>query len=162
MKEYITIGQIINTHGLKGELKVYPLTDDIRRFRKLKSVFIGEVEKQVIWCKLQTDRVILKLEDINSIEEAEKYKGTYIKVSRKDAVKLPEGRYFIVDIIGCTVYDEKDTEIGPVYDVIQTGSNDVYWIKGENEVLIPAIKDVVVKMDIENKKIVIKPLEEWQ
>jgi 16S rRNA processing protein RimM len=162
MKEYITIGQIINTHGVKGELKIYPLTDDIRRFRKLKSVFIDELEKQVIWCKLQTDRVILKLEGIESIEEAEKYKSKYIKVSRKDAVKLPEGRYFIVDIIGCTVYDENNIEIGPVYDVIQTGSNDVYWVKGKNEVLIPAIKDVVVKMDIQNKRIVIKPLGAWQ
>ena len=162
MKEYLSIGQIINTHGLKGELKVYPLTDDTRRFRKLKSVFIDNVERKVLWCKLQSDKVILKIEGIETVEEAENYKRKYIEVKREDAVQLNEGEYFIADIIGCEVVDENGFVFGPVGDVIQTVSNDVYWVKGKNELLVPALKTVIVKMDIENRKIVIKPLEVWQ
>ncbi|MDP4178006.1 MAG: ribosome maturation factor RimM [Bacillota bacterium] len=162
MKEMITIGQIINTHGLKGELKVYPLTDDIRRYRKLSKFFIDGIEKKVVWCKLQTDRVILKLEDINTIEEASNYKNKYIEVKREDAVKLEEGRFFIADIIGCSVIDTENVNFGTVYDVIKTGSNDVYWVKGQEDLMVPALESVVVKIDIENKQIVIKPLEQWQ
>ena len=162
MKEYLSIGQIINTHGLKGELKVYPLTDDIRRFRKLKSVFIDKVERKVLWCKLQSDKVVLKIEGIETVEEAENYKRKYIEVRREDAVQLNEGEYFIADIIGCEVVDENDFVFGPVGDVIQTVSNDVYWVKGKNELLVPALKTVIVKMDIDNRKIIIKPLEVWQ
>jgi len=162
MKEYLSIGQIINTHGLKGELKVYPLTDDIRRFRKLKSVFIDKVERKVLWCKLQSDKVILKIEGIETVEEAENYKRKYIEVRREDAVQLNEGEFFIADIIGCEVEDENGFVFGPVGDVIQTVSNDVYWVKGKNELLVPALKTVIVKMDIDNRKIIIKPLEVWQ
>lgn len=162
MKEYLSIGQIINTHGLKGELKVYPLTDDIRRFRKLKSIFIDGMERKVLWCKLQSDRVVLKIEGIETVEEAENYKRKYIEVRREDAVQLNEGEYFIADIIGCEVVDENGFIFGPVGDVIQTVSNDVYWVKGKNELLVPALKTVIVKMDIANKKIIIKPLEVWQ
>lgn len=162
MKDMITIGQIVNTHGLKGEVKIYPLTDDIRRYRKVNKVFIDGNEKKVVWCKLQVDKVILKLEEINTIEEATKYKNKYIDVKREDAVKLEEGRYFITDIIGCNVFDTEDINLGTVYDVIKTGSNDVYWVKGKEDIMIPAMENIVVKIDVENKKIVIKPLEEWQ
>lgn len=162
MKQFITVGQIINTHGIKGELKIYPLTDDLRRFRKLQKVYVEGVEKNVVWCKLQTDKVILKIEGIDSVEEAMKYKEKYLDVSREDAVKLPEGSYFITDIIGCSVVGENGAEYGKIADVIKTGSNDVYWIKEGKELLIPALKDIVIDMDIENKRIVIKPVETWQ
>ncbi len=162
MKQFITVGQIINTHGLNGELKVYPLTDDIKRFRKLKKVYINEIERQVVWCKLQVDKVILKIEGIDSIEDAVKYKEKYIEVSREDAVKLPEGRYFVTDIIGCTVVDENGVDYGKIYDVIHTKNNDVYWIKEGKELLIPVLKEIVVNIDVENQKITIKPVETWQ
>ncbi|MFL0268251.1 ribosome maturation factor RimM [Candidatus Clostridium radicumherbarum] len=162
MREFISIGQIINTHGLKGELKVFPLTDDIRRFRKLNEIYIDNVIKKVIWCKLQADKVIMKLEGIETIEEALKLKNKYIEVKREDAVELSEGEYFIADIIGCTVYDKNKVELGVVSDVIQTPSNDVYWVKGKNELLIPALKHVVRSISIENKEIIIEPLEVWQ
>lgn len=162
MKEFLAVGQIINTHGVKGEVKVYPLTDDIKRFRKLKSVFIDGEIKNIIWCKLQTDRVILKIQDIDSIEDAQKYKNKYLEVKRDDAVELAENEYFIADIVGCRVLDENNVELGKVYDVIQTGSNDVYWVKGKSEVLIPALKDIIVSIDIQKGDIVIKPLEVWQ
>lgn len=162
MKQFITVGQIINTHGLNGEVKVYPLTDDIKRFRKLKKIYINEVERQVVWCKLQVDRAILKIEGIDSIEDAVKYKEKYIEVSREDAVKLPEGRYFVTDIIGCTVVDENGVDYGKIYDVIHTKNNDVYWIKEGKELLIPVLKEIVVNIDVENQKITIKPVETWQ
>lgn len=162
MKQFITVGQIINTHGLNGEVKVYPLTDDIKRFRKLKKIYINEVERQVVWCKLQADKAILKIEGIDSIEDAVKYKEKYIEVSREDAVKLPEGRYFVTDIIGCTVVDENGVDYGKIYDVIHTKNNDVYWIKEGKELLIPVLKEIVVNIDVENQKITIKPVETWQ
>lgn len=163
MKEYITVGQIINTHGLKGEIKIYPLTDDIKRFKKLKNVYIDNKETKITWCKLQSDKIILKLEGIDTIEAAQKLKEKYIEIKREDAVKLPEGRYFITDIMECTVFDETGKELGKVANVIQTGSNDVYSVKGKDEdILIPALKSIVTKIDIENQTIVIKPLDTWQ
>jgi 16S rRNA processing protein RimM len=161
MKEELAIGQIINTHGVKGELKVHPLTDDMKRFKKLKYVLLDGVEKKVIWVKLQNNKVILKLEGIESMEEAEKLKSKYLKVSREDAVKLPEGRYFVVDIVGCKVVDTNGKHIGEVKEVIFTGSNDVYWVKGEKEVLVPVIESVVKDINIENKIITIEPVEVW-
>lgn len=162
MKETLKIGQIINTHGLKGELKIYPLTDDIRRFRKLKSVIIDGSQKNVSWCKMQNDRVILKIEDIDSIEQAMQYKNKYLEVKREEAVKLPEGRYYVADIIGCSVLDTDNHELGKVYDVIFTKNNDVYWVKGNKELLIPVLEHIVVSIDVEKKEIIIKPTKEWQ
>lgn len=161
MKEFLSVGQIINTHGIKGEVKVYPLTDDIRRFRKLKTIYIDDIEREITWCKLQADKVILKIEGIESPEEAYKYKNKYIKVKREEAVNLPKDRYFVTDIIGCKVVDENGKVFGDVAEVIFTGSNEVYWVKGENELLVPALKSVITKMDIENKAIIIKPVEIW-
>lgn len=161
MQELITIGQIINTHGLNGEVKVYPLTDDIRRFRKLEKVLVDGVEMKIVWCKLQTDKVILKFEGIDSIEQAQKYFKKYLEVRREDAVELPEGSYFIADLVGCTVYDTDGNNLGVVYDVLKTGSNDVYWIKEGKELLIPALKDIVLEVDVLNRKIVIKPVDTW-
>lgn len=161
MKEFLSVGQIINTHGLKGELKVHPLTDDIRRFRQLKKVYINGEERIISWCKFQNDKVILKIEGIDSIEDAMKYRNKYLEVSREDAIKLPEGRYFIADLIGCNVYDELGEDLGTLFDVIQTKSNDVYWVKGKKELLVPVLKTIVVNVDIEEREIVIKPVKEW-
>jgi 16S rRNA processing protein RimM len=162
MKEYLSIGQIINTHGVHGELKIYPLTDDIKRFRKLTKVFIDGIERNIIWCKLQSDKVILKIDGIDNMDEALKYKNKYLEVKREDAIQLSEGTYFIADLIGCTVEDEEGLPLGEVYDVLQTGSNDVYWVKNStNEFLIPALKSIVVNIDIVSQKIVVKPLKLW-
>jgi 16S rRNA processing protein RimM len=162
MEQFLTVGQIINTHGLKGELKIFPLTDDLRRFRKLKSVYIDGTAMNIVWCKLQADKVILKIENIDTIEEAMKYRSKYIEVTREDAVELKEGSFFITDLIGSSVFDETGNSLGIISDVIQTGSNDVYWIKAPKELLIPALKEIVTTIDVENKKIIIKPVELWQ
>jgi 16S rRNA processing protein RimM len=162
MKNFMSVGQIGKTHGLKGEVKVFPLTDTLERFKKLKSVYIdGEIRK-VEGCKLQSDKVILKIEGIDSIEQAELYRNKYLMVSREDAVKLPEGSYYVADLIDCSVYEEDGEELGKVYDVLHTPGNDVYWVKGNKEVLIPVLKHIIVSIDINKRVIIIKPVSEWQ
>lgn len=162
MKEYISIGQIINSHGVKGELKIFPLTDDLKRFIGLKKVYIDGTLRNVIWAKPAADRVILKIEGIESLEQALLYKNKYIEVNREDAVKLKEGNYFIADIIGCIVYDTLNNELGKVTEVLQTGSNDVYIVKGgSKDLLVPALKTVVQSIDVLEEKIIIKPEVEW-
>ncbi|MNI76958.1 Ribosome maturation factor RimM [compost metagenome] len=96
------------------------------------------------------------------MDDAIRLKGKYLKVSREDAVKLPKDTYFIADLIGCSVFDTDETPLGEVYDVIKTGSNDVYWVKGIKELLIPVLKEIVLDINVEDKKIVIKPVKEWQ
>lgn len=165
MEEYLEIGQIVNTNGLKGLLKVKPLTDDIRRFEELETVHIQKgsnlVEFKIQEVKYIKHMVLLKLEGIDDINEAEKYKNLYIKINRKDAVELEKNSYFIVDIINCEVYTEENELLGKVVDVFPTGSNDVYTVKNSDgkEILIPAISEVIKNVDIPNKKIIIHLLE---
>ncbi|WP_315114912.1 ribosome maturation factor RimM [Clostridium intestinale] len=162
MEQFLNVGQIVNTHGVKGEVKVFPLTDDPMRFKKLKKVIIDNKEVQILSYKFQKDRVILKLEGIDTMDDAIRLKGKYLKISREDAVKLPKDTYFIADLIGCSVFDTDETPLGEVHDVIKTGSNDVYWVKGIKELLIPVLKEIVLDINVEDKKIVIKPVKEWQ
>lgn len=164
MLEYLSIGQIINTHGLRGEVKVYPLTDDMSRFEKLKEVYIIEnnelVKYEVERIKFLKSTVAVKLKGIDSEEAANKLRNSYIKVDRKSAVKLPKDTYFICDLIDSEVYDEKGQLLGTVKDVLQTGSNDVYVVQSADmEILIPALKDVVKVIDLENQKIIIETPE---
>lgn len=162
LAERLAIGKITKAHGIKGEVKIQPMTDDVKRFKKLKSVIIDDVEVKVESCKIQPDRAILKLEIINTPEEAVKYKEKVLYIDRKNAVSLEEDEYFVADLIGCIVEDENGKELGPIIDVISTGSNDVYWVKSnKEEILIPAIKDVVVNVAVKENKIVIKPISEW-
>ncbi|HHW00047.1 MAG TPA: 16S rRNA processing protein RimM [Clostridiaceae bacterium] len=162
MHQYLEIGKIINTHGVRGEVKVIPLTDNIERFDDLEWVFVdrsGNLERHnVLGVKYFRDLVILKLEGINNMNEAETLKGLFLLVDRENAVKLPEDTYFICDIIGCEVLEENGNTLGIVEDVLQTGSNDVYVVKGHNgrEILIPALKSVVLEVLIEEKKIIVK------
>ncbi|AYE33092.1 ribosome maturation factor RimM [Clostridium septicum] len=162
MKEILRVGKIVNTHGLKGEVKVIPLTDDPKRYNDLEKVLIDNVERKIIGCKFQKDRVIVKIEGIDSIEEAEKYKNKYIEISREDAVELEEDCYFITDLIGSTVVDTDGNNLGKIYEVLQTKNNDVYWIREPKEILIPVLLDIVLDIDIDNKIITIKPVGEWQ
>lgn len=159
MVEYLIIGQLVNTHGVKGELKATALTDDPQRFKKLKWVYIdknGSLEKyDISGVKFFKQFVILKFRSIDSIEEAEKFKGLYIKIDRANAVKLPKDSFFITDILGMEVFDENGALLGTLVDVIQTGSNDVYVVKDAEgkEILIPALKSVVKEVLLEERKI---------
>jgi len=165
-KKHLTVGKIICSWGVRGQVKVEPLTDDPKRFKKLSEVFIEFTDSTVIY-KIESVSFLkdyfplIKLEGINSKLEAETLRGYYLKIPRKYAVRLPKGHFFICDIIGLSVFDEFGTYIGIIKDVLQTGANDVYVVEmqDKNEVLIPAIRQVVKSIDLESDKMVIRPLE---
>lgn len=157
----MTIGQVTKAHGFRGEFKVFPLTDDIRRFRKLKYVIIEGKEYNVSFVKLQSDRAILKLDGIDSEEEVNRIKSLYIQVRKEDAVKKRRDEYFIEELKGMKVFDTDETYLGIIFDVIQTGSNDAYWIKEPKQLLIPALKTVVKDINLEENKITIVPPSVW-
>ncbi|MDD4504160.1 MAG: ribosome maturation factor RimM [Clostridiaceae bacterium] len=161
MLEYLSIGQIVNIHGFNGAVKVYPLTDDMSRFKKLKEIYVEEntqlVKYEVESIKFLSNTVAIKLKGIDTEEEANKLRNLYMKVDRKSAVKLPKDSYFICDLIDLEVYDEKGSLLGTIKDVLQTGSNDVYIIRTEEkDILVPALKNVVKKIDLVNKKIMVE------
>lgn len=157
MVEYLEIGHIMNTHGLKGELKVRPLTDDITRYEELKKVWIAYrndlEEHEVESVRYQNDIVLLKLKDIDDINIAEKYKNCYLKIHRNDTKQLSQNEYYIADLIGCDVYEKE--LLGTLDDIFSTGSNDVYVIKreGKRDLLLPALASVIKKVDVENRRI---------
>lgn len=161
MSEVLKVGKIVNTHGLKGEVKVMALTDDPRRFDDLEYILIDGKKVDIEGCKYQKDRIIVKLEGVNKVEEAEKLKNKFMEIPREFAVELEEDCYFLADLRECTVFDTNGEEIGEVYDVIQTKNNDVYWIRKPKEVLIPALKDIVIDINIDDRKIIIRPIGEW-
>ena len=165
MQEYFEIGQIENTFGVKGFVKVKPFTDYLERFEELESVLViknkNMIEMKIEEVKYQKNMVLLKLEGINDMTMAEKYKGCYIKIHRKDAKKLEEGEYFIADIIGSDVYTDTDQYLGKVDDIYNTGSSDIYVVKDElgKQILLPAIKEVLLDIDIEKQKVIVHLLK---
>lgn len=165
MKEYFEIGQIVNTSGLKGILKIKPFTDDIKKFSNLKTIYIktknGLTEFKIEQVRYVKNMVMLKLAGIDTVEEAEKYRNLYIKILRDQEEELEEGSYYVVDILGCKVNTDANQELGKIVDVFQTGSNDVYVVKDEQgkQILLPAIKQVIKNVDIKNKIITVHLLE---
>lgn len=161
MSDQFNVGQIVNVVGLKGEVKVYPLTDYKERFEELEWVYIDNNKMDIEKVKYNKGLVILKLKDINDRTTAEKYKTKYLKIDREHARELPEDTYYIVDIIGCKVVDENNTYIGIVKDVIQHTSQDLYEVEGENgkRILIPVVEEFVKHVDIDNKIIKVQLIE---
>ena len=161
MEQLMEIGQIVNTYGIKGFVKVVPFTDDCTRFEDLTSVYIETKNslKSVIIeeVKYSKNLVLLKLKGIDDVNTAELYRNCYLKIDRKDAVKLPEDSYFIVDLIGLEVYTEDNKSLGNIVDVYPTGANDIYVVKDElgKQVLLPAIGEVIKNVDLENKKMIV-------
>ena len=165
MEKYFEIGQIVNTNGLKGTLKVKPFTDDIKEFEEFKNIYIQKNGK-LIKFKIQKvgyvkQMVLLKLEGIDNIDEAEKYRNLYLKVERDIMPTLQKNSYYIVDLLECEVVTMQGEILGKVDDVFSTGSNDVYVVKNElgKQILLPAIKEVIKEVDISNKKIIVKLME---
>lgn len=160
-QEYFEVGQIVNTFGIKGQVKVKSFTDDLERFEELKSVLVEKgkelIEMQIEEVKYQQTVVLLKLKGIEDMNMAEKLKGCYLKIKREDARKLPNDTYFIADLIGLNVYTEDGILLGKVDDIYNNKSNDIYVIKDElgKQILLPAIKDVIKHIDIENEKITV-------
>lgn len=162
--DYIQIGKIINTHGIKGEVKVYPLTYDINRFSNLKKAYLGQnkIKVEVEKVKYHKDLVIIKFKEFNNINEILLYKDKFIYIEKEDIISLPKNHFFIFDIVDCQVFNMAGDKIGVVTEVIQSVSNDVYVIRNyekNKEYMIPAIKEFFVNIDIDNKKIVINPIE---
>lgn len=165
MEDLLQVGAIASTHGIRGEVKVFPTTDDSNRFKYLKEVILdtGSEKKcmEIEGVKFFKNMVILKFKGIDSIDGIEKYKGKGLFVTRENAVSLKKNEYFIADLIGLTVFSEKEEKIGTLYDVLITGANDVYVIAREDggELLLPAIKQCILDINIEEKTMKVHVLE---
>lgn len=161
MEDLLQVGTITSTHGIRGEVKVFPTTDDVNRFKKLKEVVLDTGKEQLVLeiqsVKFFKQMVILKFKGIDNINDIEKYKGKNLYVTREHAVKLEKDEYFIADMIGCSVEDEDGKILGELKDVMRTGANDVYVVENEEgkELLFPAIKECVLNVDIEQAKITV-------
>ena len=159
MDNYLRVGVISSTHGIGGEVKVFPTTDDNKRFKKLKQVYLDTgkeyLELEVERVRFFKNMVIVKFKGINNINDIEKYKGKDLLVTREQAVPLEENEYFIYDIIDALVVDEEGKEIGVLKEVLATGANDVYVVEMPNkkEILLPVIDECILDIDIENKKV---------
>lgn len=161
MVEYFEIGHISNTHGLKGEMKIRPFTKENKDYAKLNKILIdfnGKLEEYTVeTVRYQKDIVLLKLKEVNDIEEAERLKGHYIKIPRELAKKVDKDEYFIADLLGSEVY-QHEVLLGILDDVFTAGGSDVYVVKrkSKQDLLLPAISSVVKKVDIENKQIFVE------
>ena len=164
MEDLLKVGVITTTHGVRGEVKVFPTTDP-ERFLDLEYVILDagrEMKKlEIRNVKFFKNLVILKFDGIDNINDIEKYKGKSLLVDREHAVKLKKDEYFIADMIGMDVFTEEGELFGALKDVMETGANDVYIIEMTDgkEVLVPAIKQCILDVDIENRKMVIHLLE---
>ena len=156
MVEEFQIGVITQTHGIKGEVKVFPTTDDVKRFKRLEKVTIDSGKKrfeaEIESVKFFKQFVILKFKGFDTIEDIQLYKQAKLLVDREHAVRLRKDEYFVADLIGTKVVFDEGTELGVMTDVVETGANDVYVVKNSEgeEILFPAIKDCVKEVDLEN------------
>lgn len=161
MEEFLRVGIITSTHGLKGEVKVYPTTDYPERFEEIKEVMLdtgrGKRTLTIQNVRYFKNQVILKFKEINNINDIEKYKQCELWVNRENGTPLEEGEYYIADLIDCKVYLEDGSYFGILVDVMETGANDVYVVESQEhgEVLLPAIEDCVKEIDIEKGKITV-------
>jgi len=157
--DYYRIAQILKPHGVKGEVKVYPLTDDPLRFKRLKACYLENEGKYapaaVTGVKQAGEAPVLHIEGVDTPEAAEKLRGQYVCVDKAHAVKLPEGCWFVADLIGCRVSDTNGLDYGEVIDVLETNANDVYVIQGARRLLVPALKKLLASVDTEGKTIVL-------
>ena len=165
MEDMLQVGVITQTHGVRGEVKVFPTTDDVNRFKKLKQVIL-DTGKETMPLEIQSVKffkqfVILKFKGIDNINDIEKYKRCSLYVTREHAVALEEDEYFIADMIGMEVCTEDGNIFGTLKDVIETGANDVYVIENaeHGEVLVPAIKECIRSVDIEKGQMMIHRMD---
>ncbi len=161
MKEYLELGQIVNVKGLKGEVKINSFAEDDTVFETLSKVYLkikDELfEKEIEKVGYSKNQVILKFKDCNSIEEAENLRNIYIYVRKKDLGDLPNGVYYIADLIGLDVYTEEGIVLGKVDDIYSTGANNIYVIKDDEgkQRLLPGIDEVIKKINIDEGKIIV-------
>lgn len=164
-QEYFEVGQIVNTFGIKGFVKVKPFTDDMERFYELKKILIQKnkelIQYQIEEVKFHKTVILIKFKGVEDIDMAEKLKGCYLKIKREDARKLPKDTYFIADLIGLKVYTETGDLLGKVDDIYNNKSSDIYVVKDElgKQILLPGIKKVIKLIDLDNEKIIVHLLE---
>ena len=160
MQKRFEIGQIVNTFGIKGEVKVNPFTDDITRFDELKTVYVKIKGKSELYkienVKYHKNMVLLKLEGINNPEEAEMLRNAFLEVDREDAVPLEEGQYFIADLLGLEVFLDTGGKLGILDDIFNNGSTDIYVVKNElgKQILLPGIDEVIKEVKLDDRIIV--------
>lgn len=165
IKEFLELGQIVGTHGVRGEMRLNPRCDSAEFAKKFNTVYFDEKESsavKVVSCRPHGNVVLIKLDGTDSVEQAQTLRGSILYIRRND-INLPDGQWFIAELIGCTVYDADDESVvyGKLTDVMQTGANDVWAVTdgGGREYLLPAIKSVVIKTDVENNAVFIRPLK---
>ena len=151
MYKKLCVGEIVNTHGIRGEIKVVPLVDDVNDLLDYTYYFVGDKKYEVQNTRFHKNFVLIKLKDIDDIDIAEKLKGKFLELPREDLKPLPEGSYYICDLVGLKVIDEKLGELGIINEVFNTGSNDVYVVEYKNKPLcIPVLDGVVKEVDLDN------------
>lgn len=161
MEDLLKVGVITSTHGIRGEVKVYPTTDDLQRFTYLKDCIMDtgktQIPMEVEGCKFFKNQAILKFKGYDNINDIEKYKNASLWVTRENAIPLEENEFYIADIIDATVYTEDGEELGVLTEVMETGANDVYVVRMKNgkEVLLPAIPECILDVDVEAAKVVV-------
>ena len=165
MEQVFQVGIISSTHGVRGEVKVFPTTDDVKRFKKLKEVLL-DTGKETLTLEIEGVKffkqfVILKFKGYDNIDDIVKYRGKSLFVPRENAVKLQKDEYFIADLIGLKVVNEDGSFTGVLKDVMETGANDVYIVESQDgkEVLIPAIKDCILQVDFEKEQVLVHLLD---
>ena len=165
MEQRLQVGIISSTHGIKGEVKVFPTTDDVKRYKKLKEVYL-DTGKELITLEIQAVKffkqfAIVKFKGIDNINEVEIYKGKSLLIDREEAVALSKDEYYIADMIGLNVSTEEEEEFGTLKEVLETGANDVYVIETSKygEILVPAIKQCILDVNIEEKSMKIHLME---
>lgn len=165
MEKQLQVGVISSTHGVRGEVKVFPTTDDVTRFRQLKKVYL-DTGREMLPLEIQNVKffkqfAILKFKGVDNINDIEKYRGKSLMIDREDAVDLEEDEYFIADMIGMKVCTEDGSEFGTLKDVMETGANDVYIIDSleHGEVLIPAIRECILDVDMDEERMTIHLME---
>ncbi|WP_436412092.1 ribosome maturation factor RimM [Petrimonas sp.] len=163
-EDLVAIGKIVAPHGVRGDVRIIPLTDFPERFQQLKTAYFDDGTRLSVESARQHKQfILLKFKGLQDRNAVENLRGKLVKVPRKDLVPLPEGHYYIFEIIGLKVYDIDGAYLGKVTDVMQTGSNDVYVVEDcDRPLLIPAIKEVVKEIDLAQGRMVIKPQEEWE
>ena len=152
----LVVGQIIKAFGIRGEVKIKPLTDDVYRFEKLRTVYVSDAQYKITACRINDGFVYLKFLGVNDRNTSESLVGNNLLIDRADAVDLPEGRYFISDVIGLDLYLDSGKKIGVIEDIV-SGNVDYYYIDTvEGKAVFPLVKDLLVEIDVENKKVTVK------
>ncbi len=164
MEKFLRIGVITTTHGLNGEVKVYPTTDSLDRFKQVKRVILvtpkEKIETEITEARFFKNLAIVKFAAFDNVDQVKNLHGTDVMIHREDGQKLEPGEYYIADLIGCSVVDEEGCGVGILKDVLQTGANDVYIVEKEGkEILLPVIPQCIKNVDVENSLVTVHIME---